>query len=200
MVEHIRTAHVLVVQWDGFILDANRWTPEFLEYDFVGAAWPQFDDNHNVGNGGFSMRSRKLLEACRDPDFDDKHPEDVAICRVNRHLLERRYGLRFAGRAVADRFSFERQPTSCPTFGFHGVYNMIPALGVDRFWEIYRSLDNPDTAFLDWKIVQRQLGYNARAWARRSKFLADFLTTKVGRLTSGDYAASSGRPASRNCK
>jgi hypothetical protein len=33
LVRHIRTAHCLVVQWDGFILDAEAWDPGFLNYD-----------------------------------------------------------------------------------------------------------------------------------------------------------------------
>jgi hypothetical protein len=74
LVDHVRTPHCLVVQWDGFVLDARSWDPQFLEFDYIGAPWPQFDDGHDVGNGGFSLRSRKLLEACRDPAFDVRHP------------------------------------------------------------------------------------------------------------------------------
>ena len=66
---HIQSAHCLVVQWDGFVLDSTMWSPRFLDYDYVGAVWPQFDDPYQVGNGGFSLRSRKLMDACRDPDF-----------------------------------------------------------------------------------------------------------------------------------
>ena len=38
--------------------------------DYIGAPWPHFRDGHNVGNGGFSLRSRRLLEACRELPFD----------------------------------------------------------------------------------------------------------------------------------
>ncbi len=38
----IRTDHVLIVQWDGFILDPFAWRDEFLDYDYIGAPWPQF--------------------------------------------------------------------------------------------------------------------------------------------------------------
>ena len=63
--DHIATDHALCVQWDGFVLDGAAWDPAFLDYDYIGAVWPHFDDSHNVGNGGFSLRSRKLLEASR---------------------------------------------------------------------------------------------------------------------------------------
>ena len=66
LVDHVRTPHCLIVQWDGFVLDAGRWNPAFLDYDYIGAPWPQFHDGHDVGNGGFSLRSARLLQACRD--------------------------------------------------------------------------------------------------------------------------------------
>jgi len=170
---HLATEHCLIVQWDGFVIDAGCWNQEFLDFDYIGAPWPQFGDGHDVGNGGFSLRSRKLLEACRDPDFQVGHPEDVAICRTNRGLLEQVHGIRFADRATAGRFAFERTKTGQPTFGFHGVFNMIPVLGADRFWEIYRSLDDPQTAFVDYRLLMRQLGTGDRATGRRARLTSD---------------------------
>src|SRR5918993_121816 len=84
LVDYVGTSHCLIVQWDGFVLNADGWAPEFLSYDYIGAPWPQFPDGQDVGNGGFSLRSRKLLEACRDSSFCSGHPEDVVVCRVNR--------------------------------------------------------------------------------------------------------------------
>ncbi len=69
LVGHIRAPHCLVVQWDGFVIKPTRWDPRFLDFDYIGAPWPQFHDGHEVGNGGFSLRSRRLLEACVDPEF-----------------------------------------------------------------------------------------------------------------------------------
>ena len=62
--EYVETQHCLLVQWDGFVTNANAWRPDFLAFDYIGAPWPQFSDGRNVGNGGFSLRSRKLLKAC----------------------------------------------------------------------------------------------------------------------------------------
>ena len=36
----VRTSHYLSIQADGWVLDASRWTDEFLEYDYIGAPWP----------------------------------------------------------------------------------------------------------------------------------------------------------------
>ena len=179
--EFVRTSHCLIVQWDGFVLDPARWDEAFLDYDYLGASWPQFGDAHDVGNGGFSLRSRKLLEACRDPRFRAAHPEDLAICRLNRDLLEKEHGIRFADRATADRFAFERAAPRVPAFGFHGIFNLIPALGGDRFWELYRSLDDRRTAFLDYRTLMRQLGSDRKANMRRLRLSLDRLAAWAGR-------------------
>src|SRR5688572_15957019 len=56
---YIKTDYVLVTQWDGYVLNGDCWTDEFYKWDFIGAKW-LYKDSRNVGNGGFSLRSRKL--------------------------------------------------------------------------------------------------------------------------------------------
>ncbi|MCW2411759.1 MULTISPECIES: DUF5672 family protein [unclassified Sphingobium] len=156
---HIRTNHVLTVQWDGFILNSAAWRAEFLDYDYVGATWPQFQSGNRVGNGGFSLRSKRLLQACLDPSFRASHPEDLAVCRENHALLVERHGLRFAEEDVADRFAYERTRVRGPTFGFHGVFNMPDALGLDGFWDVYQSLDERSALKPDFlRLACRVLG------------------------------------------
>ena len=128
LVDYVTTQHVLIVQWDGFSLNFSAWDDQFLEYDYIGAPWPQFDPPHNVGNGGFSLRSRRLLQALRDPDMRLHAPEDLCICRTNRPLLESRHGIQFAPHEIAERFAFERTSPDQPTFGFHGLFNFPAAL------------------------------------------------------------------------
>ena len=119
----VATTHVLLVQWDGYVVNANAWSPDFLACDYVGAAWFWCDDDMRVGNGGFSLRSRRLLEALQDPRIVLDGPEDTTICRTFRPLLERDHGIRFADEATAVRFSFETEyPVGTP-FGFHGLFN-----------------------------------------------------------------------------
>lgn len=177
----ITTDHCLVVQWDGFVLDPGQWDPAFLQFDYVGAPWPQFDDGHDVGNGGFSLRSRKLLGACLDPRFARSHPEDLAICRVNRNLLEQKHGIRFADRGTAKRFSCERTSSREPTFGFHGIFNMIRLLGPDRFWQVYQSLDHKGSAFVDYLPLFRQLGAGKEPSRRRVRLSMDYLAALAKR-------------------
>jgi hypothetical protein len=121
---HVHTSHVLVTQWDGFVVDAAAWTDEFLTCDYVGAVWPDQPAAVCVGNGGFSLRSRRLLDAGLDARIVDEHPEDQMLCRENRALLVQTHGVRFASPALARRFAFENEAPRGPTFGFHGAYNL----------------------------------------------------------------------------
>ncbi len=123
LLPHIGTPHVLLIQWDGYVVNPTAFDPAFLDCDYLGAKWFWHDDGMRVGNGGFSLRSRKLLEALQDPRVILTEAEDTTICRVFRPMLERDYGIRFGSEALADRFAFEAAyPTGLP-FGFHGLYN-----------------------------------------------------------------------------
>jgi hypothetical protein len=185
MVDHIDTPHCLVVQWDGHVIDARRWREEFLDYDYVGASWPQFCDGHDVGNGGFSLRSRNLMELCRDPDFVGGHPEDVSIGRINRLWLEGR-GMRFAPRDLADLFSTERTGDLTTSFGYHGVWNMPSVLGTAGFWQIYRRLDDRETVMHDLETIVKDLrkapgGSPLRVLRLLADYVGDTLERKVRR-------------------
>lgn len=121
--DHVRTSHALVVQWDGFPTRATGWDDRFLEYDYIGAPWPDAPARAAVGNGGFSLRSRRLLDALAAPGMVHAHPEDLAICLANRPRLEEEFGIRFAPLELAERFSYERVPPTGRSFGFHGLFN-----------------------------------------------------------------------------
>ena len=131
--EYISTDFALVVQYDGYVIRPNSWSDEFLKYDYIGAPWrkdlhftPQ-GINVRVGNGGFSLRSKKLLEAPSKLNlpFTDRgrgyFNEDGNICVYHRKTLEEA-GIQFAPVDIASRFSRE---TICDDsydkpFGFHG--------------------------------------------------------------------------------
>lgn len=136
LAEHVRTSHALVVQWDGFVTDPDRWSPDFLEWDYIGAPWYHGGSPGSVGNGGFSLRSRKLLQALLEiAPPDTREPEDMAICVTLRPLLESRHGIRFAPLEVAQRFACEYGPFR-PAFGFHGMHNfahVMPAATLDKW-------------------------------------------------------------------
>ena len=64
---YIRTSHVLFIHWDSWIIDPSMWRPQFLECDYIGAPW-WYRDGLNVGNSGFCIRSKALI------DFLAAHP------------------------------------------------------------------------------------------------------------------------------
>ena len=132
--EHIETKFVLNFQHDGFIFNTGAWKDEFLNYDYIGAVWPIVNWGEylkgsdrvsffGVGNGGFSLRSKKLLEALSKEETikDSFHPEDFYVCSLHREMLEEKYGIKYAPRHIAEEFSVERGELT-NQFGFHGKW------------------------------------------------------------------------------
>ena len=126
--KYIDTSFCLLVQPDGFVTNPLMWTNDFLHYDYIGAPWDmllsqralhqslnQYIKDLNqvpiiVGNGGFSLRSKKLLELCAKLDYSITNaniPEDNFICITSRELLKG-HGIKFAPVSVACRFALER--------------------------------------------------------------------------------------------
>lgn len=134
MAAYIETSHVLIIHPDGYIQNPLAWDDSWLQYDYIGATWG-YKDGKNVGNGGFSLRSKKLLDILAQCELDKYHPEDDIICRAIRPWLESEYGIRFAPEEVANKFAIEAygsqvfkdtygHPANQYTgqFGFHGYH------------------------------------------------------------------------------
>jgi tetratricopeptide (TPR) repeat protein len=128
----IHTPHVLLVQWDGYVIHPAAWRDDFLTNDYIGAQWFWHNDGMRVGNGGFSLRSRKLLLALADPRIVLDEAEDVTICRTFRPLLESEYGIRFASEPAADAFAYEAAYPVGNPFGFHGLFNFCRVVAPDE--------------------------------------------------------------------
>ncbi len=127
LLSQISSQYVLVVQWDGYMVNPDAWDASFLKFDYIGAQWEWESVGMRVGNGGFSLRSRRLLEALQDPHIVCGPAEDVTICRIFRPLLESDFDIRFADEATADRFAFEAAyPTGRPLH-YHGALNGLSA-------------------------------------------------------------------------
>lgn len=121
--KYFDTSHCLIVQWDGFIICGEAWNSDFLEYDYVGAAW-LYHDGRAVGNGGFSLRSKKLQTILGTEDFIKvTDPEDECICRTYGNWLQKIHGIKFANEYIAEHFSYELRSPVYNTFGFHGHFH-----------------------------------------------------------------------------
>lgn len=138
---HVRTSHALCIQWDGYVLDGGHWQDNFLTFDYVGAPWPHFGDGLTVGNGGFSLRSRRLMEATAHLDVPVGVAEDVAICRLRRRELEDRFNIIFAPEDVARQFAYERFEPRGEEFGFHGAFNMPDIVGGQEMRWVFSRIE-----------------------------------------------------------
>jgi hypothetical protein len=131
--QYIDTDFVLVIQADGFIANPNKWTDTFLEYDYIGAPWrdePEkgFTGDRRVGNGGFSLRSKKLIDLPIKLNLPNRNREkdlwneDQYYSTFQREILQEN-GCKFAPLEVAKYFSHELTCSDIEgiePFGFHG--------------------------------------------------------------------------------
>lgn len=125
----IYTDYVLIAQWDGFILNPEAWTNGFLDFDYIGAPWVM--RGRVVGNGGFSLRSKKLLSDVSNIltkyDFKVTMPEDFIISGYLKETLIKNFNIKFAPIELADKFSVEDIGKWTGQFGFHN-FNKVDIL------------------------------------------------------------------------
>ena len=195
----IETEFCLVTQGDGFIINPQLWSEEFLNYDYIGAPWRKnshlvnsqgqtvdiLDLNKNrVGNGGFSLRSKKLLEVCSQLDFDhiktSSLSEDLIICHYFYDWFTAK-SIKFAPLEVAIKFSCEQPIEELEnfswenTFGFHGKPHVISVLNkLSQDWYGYFNSEKYQNSnlindlklqeihiviFPDWSVDEDDLGW-----------------------------------------
>ena len=144
--KYIDTDYVLISQWDGYIINFNKWTDKFFEYDYLGAPWWWKDNNLYGGNGGFSLRSKKLLEATSMLNYDGVMPEDEFICVSSLNELINQ-GFKFATKEFSKTFSIENQIYD-NSFGFHNYVTQNIA-SVKSFYrkKFYHSGDLGDIIY-----------------------------------------------------
>lgn len=139
--KHIETDYVLICQYDGFVVKPEAWSDSFLEYDYIGALCIWYG-TPSVGNGGFSLRSKKLLNMIDDHQilFNNQNydPEDRVICLDHRKIFER-LGAKFPDLSVAKTFSWQPEKLHANSyegqFGVHfGAPNGIPQ---DKYKKFY---------------------------------------------------------------
>ena len=151
MTEWFDTSHVLYFQSDGFIQNTGGWTNDFLDYDYIGApclkpssirhakdvqriliSGKMYEDYPGVmwvGNGGFSLRSKKYCDVVNKlwqilPESHRLVNEDILANLVYREYMKRN-GVKVAPIDVAFRFSTEHLAPNfelyTQSFGFHEI-------------------------------------------------------------------------------
>ncbi len=124
------TRFVLIWQLDGFVLNPKQWRPSFLEYDYIGS--PFFFIPGAVGNGGFSLRSKRLCKMASSLPDQGESAEDAFVCVAHRKRLVKR-GLRFAPIELASKWGIESIDPNADlsgVFGFHGKPLLKSALAM----------------------------------------------------------------------
>jgi hypothetical protein len=120
--KYIDTTHYLYIHADGFILNPDAWEEQFLAYDYVAAPSPW--EEYSCVCGGFTLRSKALMEYVATNKHDWFHPEDYVIAIERRDELEKK-GFTFAPRDVAERFCHEKNARYFQgwdgEFGFHDI-------------------------------------------------------------------------------
>lgn len=117
---------ILLYQEDTFLFHGN--IKPFLKYDFIGAPWPK-DFKLEVGNGGFSLRTRdKMIEIIENYKITEElqKNEDVFFCT---HMLNSRCGL-IAPKNIAQYFAEEFVISNNPLGGhkfYFDEYSLIPS-------------------------------------------------------------------------
>lgn len=152
--KYIKDDFCLNIQHDSTIIDSSKWSDQYLNYDYIGAPWPmeiiQASDMvagkiqkipNVVGNGGFSLRTRKFVEESAKLGWQHKN-EDLNICVFNYDKMTNA-GIKFAPPQLAVKFSVEH-PTpyhnydrkvifTYNSFGFHGEFNIAGMEFIKRY-------------------------------------------------------------------
>lgn len=133
---------MLLCQDDGFVLDRGKWCNQFLNFDYLGAPWPNnkewiekqtkvnkymVGDWNRVGNGGFSLRSKKFVKASSSFNSCLGLGEDIFLSLLKYEQMKM-MGIKFGTVEMALRFSYEnpvaeedyRNFHNGSHFGFHG--------------------------------------------------------------------------------
>lgn len=136
--KHVDTEFAMLIHDDGFVVNADSWRPEFLEYDYIGAPWPLPQDDFSfraidgelirVGNS-VSLRSKRLIDLpvklnLEWKPFHGYYNEDGFICVNYRHIYKE-HGMKFAYMDVAKYFSHETmvpEIKDIKPFAFHRHY------------------------------------------------------------------------------
>jgi len=129
---YIKTKYILLVHDDGFVINAECWDNQFLNYDYIGAPWPIPTDEISyrtdagelvrVGNS-VSLRSKKLLELPTTLDlpwvpFHGFLHEDGFLTVQYRDVLKRN-GVKYAPVSLAQKFGRECLDSAEKPFTFH---------------------------------------------------------------------------------
>lgn len=135
LTEYVDTEYCLLIQYDSWVIHPELWDDNWFKYDYIGAPWQYKEDAYicydtgehvRVGNGGFSLRSKKVMSTpwvYQLPLLQEQgwYNEDGNICVYHRKKMLH-LGIKYAPLEIATKFSYENpvpENIGLKTFGFH---------------------------------------------------------------------------------
>ena len=131
----IPTKYFLIFQTDSLIRNKfKHYINFFLQYDYVGAPWPNpvkifgVNDCNNVGNGGLSLRNKDKMLEILDNHYDKsfKYNEDYFFCKKRKNIE-----LNLPTLIEATSFSIEYIYND-ESFGVHKPWNYLSKENYDK--------------------------------------------------------------------
>jgi len=106
----IESEYYLIMQWDGFIVNPNKWNTDFLKYDYLGGGG-------GLQNGGFSLRKTSKMRKLSNIKYCDYFGNEDSfyslffndVCKnVNKN--DDRFDENFYKECVENEWIYKNQP------------------------------------------------------------------------------------------
>ncbi len=141
--KHVNSSHMLFVHDHAYILHPELWDDDWLQWDYCGAPWKVIENAYltdngkriRVGNGGFSLRSRRLLFAPKELGLKLEQRqqffnEDGNICVYQADKLSE-YGIKYMPLEEACVFAYENDVEENESISkFFGFHRNMPVRGI----------------------------------------------------------------------
>jgi len=121
--KHIDTSHMLMVQDHAYILRPELWDDDWLQYDFIGAPWPERDAFISASTGEMVKKLLDLPKKLGLPVVEDRgYTNDDGLVNSYYRKIFLENGIKYPSVHVASRFAYENpipENEGVLPFGFH---------------------------------------------------------------------------------
>lgn len=187
--ETVETDFALMLEWDAGIFDPTKWRADFFDYDYIGAPWVRpAGDHFDVGNGGFTLMSRKLGQFAVTNSRRFPVYTDWDFCRFQRPAYEAA-GFIWPNAKLASYFAWELGPRNPEHFGYHGTFTWPEVLPKDEI--IARAKIMIKNDYLTTKMREF---LRAAPWLETEGHLTPDEMTRFHDLVPGGYKLRSNIP------
>jgi hypothetical protein len=106
----IESEYYLIMQWDGFIINPNKWNNDFFKYDYLGGG-------NSLQNGGFSLRKTSKMRKLSNIKYSNYFGNEDSfyslffndVCK-NVHKNDDRFDENFYKECLENDWIYENQP------------------------------------------------------------------------------------------